>query len=200
MRAPVRFSPLLALATLVLAPGAAPQAARPMAVETTLATASHPPRRVAWAASLPALEITSAATATTERLRLYGPDGEIDADARARFEQLVWKSAHHFSNGRVVIVSGWRDRAGRHTTGEALDFKIMGVKAAALAAWLRGLPRAGVGIYTHPRTQYVHLDVRDESYHWIDASPPGVTWRERQLRDPGQTKRDAAWSPDLDLP
>jgi hypothetical protein len=46
----------------------------------------------------------------------------------------------------------------------------------------------------------VHLDVRDASYHWLDASPPGVKWREKQLRDPTQMKRDAAWSPEQDLP
>ena len=38
------------------------------------------------------------------------------------------------------------------------------------------------------------------AYHWLDASPPGVTWKERQLRDPGQTKRDAAWTPADNLP
>ena len=69
-----------------------------------------------------------------------------------------------------------------------------------LAAYLRGLPRVGVGIYTHPRTQFVHLDVRDQSYHWLDASPPGVKWREMQLRDAGASKRDEAWTPARDLP
>ena len=33
-----------------------------------------------------------------------------------------------------------------------------------------------------------------------ETVPPGVTWRERQLRDPGQAKRDAAWTPSSDLP
>lgn len=210
---------IAALTALAVAPPATSQVAaqRPLAVETTLATASHPARTVAWARALPALELTSGATGVTARIRLYAPDGEIDPSARARMEevvageaephplaprleQLVCKAAHHFGDARVVVVSGWRDRAGRHTTGEALDFKLVGVKAAQLAAWLRTLPRVGVGIYPHPRTQYVHLDVRDASYHWIDASPPGVTWRERQLRDPGQIKRDAAWTPDADLP
>lgn len=110
------------------------------------------------------------------------------------------KAALHYHGARVVAVSGWREHAGRHTAGEALDFKLQGVTAAALAAYLRSLPRVGVGIYTHPRTQYVHLDVREPSYHWLDGSPPGVTWKERQLRDPGQAKRDAAWTPEGDLP
>ena len=90
----------------------------------------------------------------------------------ARLEQLVVKAAHHFGDAHVLVVSGWRERAGRHTSGEALDFKLQGVAAAQLAAYLRGLPRVGVGIYTHPKTQYVHLDVRDASYHWLDALAP----------------------------
>jgi uncharacterized protein YcbK (DUF882 family) len=150
-------------------------------------------------------------------VRLYTRDGEVDEVQRARFEQavardgephvleerlerLVVKAAYHFGGAHVVVVSGWREHAGRHTTGEALDFKLEGVTAAQVAAYLRGLSRVGVGIYTHPRTQYVHLDVREPSYHWLDGSPPGVTWKERQLRDPGQTKRDASWSPEDDLP
>ncbi len=98
------------------------------------------------------------------------------------------------------MVSAWREHAGRHTSGDALDFKLTGVPAAQLAAYLRGLSRVGVGIYTHPRTQYVHLDVRDQSYHWLDASPPGVTWRERRIGDPAQAKRDALWTASSDLP
>ncbi len=193
------------------------QSTRPAAVEVTLVAAPRPARKAAWADALPPVEVASALTATRAPLRLYAPDGQIDAEARARFEQLaagegdphplaarveqlVFKAAYHFGGASVVIVSGWRDHAGRHTTGEALDFKLVGVRAATLAAWLRDLPRAGVGVYTHRRTQYVHLDVRDVSYHWMDGSPPGVTWKERQLRDPRQVERDASWTPDADLP
>lgn len=190
---------------------------RPAAVEVTLAAAPRPARKAAWADALPPVEVVGALAGARTALRLYTPDGQVDAEARARFEQLaagtggphplaprleqlVFKAAYHFGGASVVIVSGWRDHAGRHTSGEALDFKLVGVRAATLAAWLRDLPRAGVGIYTHRRTQYVHLDVRDTSYHWIDASPPGVTWKERQLRDPGQAKRDASWTAEADLP
>jgi uncharacterized protein YcbK (DUF882 family) len=156
-------------------------------------------------------------TEATASFRLYASDGEIDDAARENFErvaagdaephalatrleQLVVKAAYHFKVARVVVVSAWRANAGRHGTGEAIDFKFDGVRAAQLAAYLRRLPRVGVGVYTHPRTQYVHLDVRDESYHWIDASPPGVTWRPARLYDPSCSKRDAAWTPDGDLP
>ena len=112
----------------------------------------------------------------------------------------MFKAAYHFKNAPVVVVSGWRANAGRHGTAEALDFKLRGVPSRSLAAYLRGLPRAGVGVYTHPRTQYVHLDVREPSFHWIDASPPGVKWREAQLGDRTCAKRDASWVPEMDLP
>jgi uncharacterized protein YcbK (DUF882 family) len=174
-------------------------------------------RSVSWAEALAPLEVTNLAKGGNATIRLYGPDGEIDERERARLEtvvavdgqphvlaarleQLVVKAAHHFGDAPVVVVSGWREHAGRHTAGEALDFKLGCIGAARLAAYLRELPRVGVGIYTHPRTQYVHLDVREASYHWLDASPPGVTWRERALRDPGQMKRDASWTPESDLP
>jgi hypothetical protein len=117
-----------------------------------------------------------------------------------RLEKLVFKAAYRFGGARVDVLSGWRENAGRHSAGEALDFKLRGVAAATLAAYLRSLPRVGVGIYTHPRTQFVHLDVRDESYYWLDASPPGIHGRARQLRDPRAPQRDATWLPDMDLP
>src|SRR5215472_10156295 len=110
------------------------------------------------------------------------------------------KAAYHFGRARIQIVSGFRSNAGRHGTGEALDFRLVGVRASILAAFLRDTPRAGVGIYTHPRTQFVHLDVRDVSYHWIDGSAPGKHWREGALRDPSGKKRDASWTPESDLP
>jgi hypothetical protein len=193
----------------------------PMGIETTLTLGARQARTVSWAVGLLPVSVTDGNSRTRVDLRLYTPDGEIDPAAKGRFEELVsrdgevhvlsdrvvkllFKAAYHFA-GRsgppaVTIVSAWRRHAGRHTSGEALDFKLAGVYSGQLAAYLRGLPRVGVGIYTHPRTQYVHLDVRDQSYHWLDASPPGITWRERQIRDPHQAERDATWTPSNDLP
>src|SRR6185503_20976178 len=95
---------------------------------------------------------------------------------------------------KIVLVSSFRprDRRGRggyHTTGDAVDFRLVGVGARKLASHARHFARAGVGIYTHPSTQYVHLDARDESYHWIDSSPSGRTWKEAQLRDADRETR-----------
>ncbi len=207
--------PFTSVGVLRSAPTVAPGRA---VIETPLAAAvDRDARTASWAEALQPLEVTSVATGASASIRLYTPEGEVDEEARmqlehvaardgeqheldARLDQLVVKAAYHFGGAHVLVVSGWRAHAGRHSSGEALDFKLQGVPAARLAAYLRGLPRAGVGIYTHPRTQYVHLDVREPSYHWIDASPPGVTWKERRLRDPHQVERDASWTPENDLP
>jgi uncharacterized protein YcbK (DUF882 family) len=163
---------------------------------------------------------------TRERaeLRLYDATGALDqaaltrldellADARdperverapidRRALQLLFKAAYDFGAAEIEIISGYRKpgrrREGLHGQARAIDFKLPGVKAAELASYLRRLPRAGVGIYTHPRTQYVHLDVRELSYHWLDASPPRRHWRERSLGriSPGHDR----YEPEMDLP
>ncbi len=217
---------LLVLAAVVTVAGAiasdGPASARGLGearvcIETPLAAALRPARVAVWAEKLGPIEVEGAATPQVTPIRLYGADGEIDPAALTAFEQaasrddevhplaarvvqLVFKAAYHFGGARVVIVSGFRPHAGKHGTNEAVDFKLKGVRAARLAAYLRGLPRAGVGIYTHPRTQYVPLDVREPSFHWIDASPPGVHWREGALWDKHIVQRDASWTPEMDLP
>ncbi len=177
----------------------------------------------AWAKALREVSVHNRNTGAKAALRLYRDDGSLDVAAAKHFMvvaasektdaaepteplperlvQLVFRASYHFKGAAVVIVSATRKGArGRHGDGQAIDFFLDGVKAPALAAYLRATPRAGVGIYTHPKTQYVHLDVRDHSYHWLDGSPPGVKWRERLLSDPKQAKRDASYRPVLDLP
>ena len=128
-----------------------------------------------------------------------GRDGEPHPLA-PRVEQLLFKAAYHFGGAPIVVVSAWRSHAGKHTAGEAIDFKLRGVPAAKVAAYLRGLSRVGVGIYTHPSTQFVHVDVRDPSYHWVDGSASGARGRERQMADRTVLKRDAAYAAEMDLP
>ena len=204
--------------------GAAPKAA----VKHARVVQSAPPRPLAaeprraaarWAIGLAPVDVRMRNTGAQAMIRLYTDDGSIDREAArsfmkvaasakgndeplpTRLVQLVIRASYHFGNKRVVIVSATRKGArGKHGAGEAIDFKLEGVRASSLASYLRGLPRAGVGIYTHSKTQYVHLDVRDRSFHWIDGSPPGVTWREKALRDPKQPTRDASYDPAMDLP
>ncbi|MBX3223743.1 MAG: DUF882 domain-containing protein [Labilithrix sp.] len=185
------------------------------------------PPKVAWASSLPAIDVKNRNTNARAKIRLYADDGTLDRDALrdfmrvaasaadladgpsgevaepldTRLVQLAFRAAYHFKNAPIVLVSATRKGAhGKHGTGDALDFQLVGVRAATLAAHARSYPRVGVGIYTHPKTQYIHLDVREQSFHWLDGSPPGVTWRERRLADRSQQRRDAAYARALDLP
>jgi uncharacterized protein YcbK (DUF882 family) len=187
-------------------------------LETALRTPPPNERTASWAIALPPIDVSSVVTREHASVRLYADDGEIDDSARAtleriaandnpphvlaaRVEQLLVRASYHFGGAPVQLVSAFRWRASRHGTGEAIDFKLKGVPSWQVAAYLRKTPRAGVGIYTNPNTQFVHIDVRDQSYHWVDASPPGVHWHERGLGDTAaNTKRDAAWIPEDDLP
>jgi uncharacterized protein YcbK (DUF882 family) len=180
-----------------------------------------------WAALLPAIEVKNRNTGARAKIRLYAddggmdrsalrhfmriacssadapdtPDGEVAEPLDPRLVQLAFRAAYHFKSPAIVVISATRRGShGKHGTGDALDFQLEKVKAATLAAYARGYPRAGVGIYTHPRTQFVHVDVRERSYHWIDGSPPGVTWREKMLPDPTQQRRDASYVTAMDLP
>ena len=181
------------------------------------------PGSAAWASALPPIHFKNPNTNTNSEadISLYAKDGTVDRNALDAFDdlvakdgkvhaiaprtiQLVVKAAYHFHAKEVVIISAYRPKRrrdhGPHTTGSAIDFQLPGVPARTLAAYLRKEPRAGVGIYTNPRTQFVHVDSREQSYHWLDASPPGVVWREKGLGDPDREARDASYTPERDLP
>jgi uncharacterized protein YcbK (DUF882 family) len=167
------------------------------------------------------LHVLNVNTLAEVTVRLYASDGALDPQALADFSrvasgddgpaldprlvQLVAKAAYELGATSIDAISGFRPMkngkaAGRHTTGEALDFRLEGVKTPKLAMHVRAFAHAGVGIYTHRLTQYIHLDVRDESYHWVDGSPPGVTWREQPIPDWRARLRDLAYAPEMDLP
>ncbi len=183
--------------------------------------AEHGAGTVPWVAKLDPIRVKNVNTNVQEEISLYAKDGSVDKTALATFNdavsrdgrlksiaqrtvQLVVKAASHFHVNEIVVISAFRPATrhdhGPHTTGAAVDFQLPGVAASKLAAYLRKQPKAGVGIYTNPRTQFVHVDSREQSYHWIDASPPGVVWREKGLSDPTREARDAAYTPDDDLP
>ena len=175
---------------------------------------------------LPTLRFSNENVGQSADVRLYDDLGRVDESEAARLDallgdtrdpknwatltldrrtlQLAVRAALHFRVSQVQVVSAYRKpgrRAeGPHASGKALDFKLPGVPARTLAAYLRGLPRVGVGIYTHPRTSYVHLDDRPQSFYWLDASPPGRTWREMSLRDAGSAERDARYTRAFDWP
>jgi uncharacterized protein YcbK (DUF882 family) len=178
-------------------------------------------------AMLPALRIVNVNSRKSDTIRLYDMRGRLDEDAAAaldvlladsrdpdnirmkeldrRVYQMLYRAAYHFHSSLIEVVSAYREprsrSEGRHGFGRALDFRLNNVSAPWLAAYLRStMARVGVGFYTHPSTQFVHLDDRDRSYFWVDASPPGRHWRERPIGVVGAAKRDAAYEPRFDWP
>ncbi len=168
---------------------------------------------------LPAVTFHNRNSQQTLTAKLYHQAGEIDESAAVRIDevladmrdpkrpkttpidrrllQLLYRTAYHFNAPSIEVTSAFRmpgrKREGLHALGRAIDFAIVGVKTEELASYLRKLPRVGVGLYTHRRTRFVHLDVREQSYHWLDASPPGRTWRGMSLGDNGLVARDAGY-------
>jgi uncharacterized protein YcbK (DUF882 family) len=198
----------------------------PLKAPTLLPAAEVAPPGHGRFEQLSALRIENQTTRETRELRLYDARGQIDeaaageldellCDARdpkhheatrlnRRTLQLLYKAAYHFESYEVEVVSAYRKpgrrREGPHGTGAAIDFRLRGVSAKLLASYLREIPRTGVGIYTHPKTQFVHLDSREHSFHWIDASPPRRHWREKSIGARDLEKRDALFSSEQDWP
>lgn len=172
------------------------------------------------------IQITYPNSGRSVSVRLYDEVGRIDEQAATgldallcdakdsdddraktldrRLLQIVFRAAYHFSTDKVLVVSACRKPTrkpeGAHAQGRAIDFKLGGVASPILAAYLRTIPRVGVGIYTHPKTQFVHLDVREHSFHWMDASPPGRHWRERNISSKTLNVLDSHYSRQDDWP
>ncbi|MFT3923065.1 MAG: D-Ala-D-Ala carboxypeptidase family metallohydrolase [Myxococcales bacterium] len=95
---------------------------------------------------------------------------------------LIHRATRHFEAPFVNLVSGIRrDRgASRHTHGLAADIVLPGVEDEDLADFFRQQGFIGVGVYT--RAGFVHVDVRDRSFFWVDPSPPGKSMKIRPVR------------------
>jgi len=203
-----------------------PAATAPSKHPPRLLGAPPAPRPLTRFEQLSALRIENQTTRETRELKLYDANGQIDEAAAAQLDellcdarspkhhattrlnrrtlQLLYKAAYHFTAYEVEVVSAYRKpgrrREGPHGTGAAIDFRLRGVGARELASYLRELPRTGVGVYTDKRTQYVHIDSREHSFHWLDASPPRRRWREKSIGAPDLEKRDVLYKPADDWP
>jgi uncharacterized protein YcbK (DUF882 family) len=115
-------------------------------------------------------------------------------------DRLLWYLyvvSYHYDKP-IRLISGLRSKArktSRHSSGNASDFRIDGVKNKDLWAYCKSrFKKVGLGYY--PNSKFVHMDVRDKSYYWIDDSGPGEPskyrdgtaqpvkeWREQRDRD-----------------
>jgi len=110
----------------------------------------------------------------------YRKDGS-SAPIHPRLLELVYRAVLHFEAPYVHVISGYRPtrRTSRHAQGRAIDLVLPGVSDRRLARFLSEQGFVGVGIY--PKSGFVHLDVRAQSYFWIDRSAPGRRQRLRRI-------------------
>jgi uncharacterized protein YcbK (DUF882 family) len=102
------------------------------------------------------------------------------------------------------IVSGYRHKArktSRHYKGWAVDFRVEGANVKRVWEMCKRFKATGCGYY--PKSGFVHMDVRDKNYAWIDVSGPGEKARYvRNETDAGKAlaARAAADEVDRDTP
>ncbi|MBW2260898.1 MAG: YcbK family protein [Deltaproteobacteria bacterium] len=80
-------------------------------------------------------------------------------------------------DGVLMVSSGYREPGhgtkptSMHTKGMAADVKHPYLPAKSIADFAREWGAGGVGYY--PKTTFVHLDVREKPFYWIDYSAKG---------------------------
>ncbi len=108
--------------------------------------------------------------------------------------QTVYALQTYFAAPEVRVISGYRmpkhGGGSNHGKGRALDFVIPGVRNEELASYARSMGFKGVG--TYPLSGFVHVDIRDRSYSWVDSSAPGKRNRERGVLGDVAAASDAA--------
>lgn len=186
-------------------PNAPPVLTRRSRDTTGPSLADHYPLPDRWKRVRPGeLELYVLGVRDSTRVQLFMDNGKMDEDAldslKLAFGDLKKKRTRHV-NGRlltilylvgqayerpVILVSGFRAPGGktkstsRHATAQAADIRLPGVPPEHLAELLRAnFENVGVGHY--PTSKFVHIDVRDKSYYWVDHSGPGQKQRERAV-------------------
>jgi uncharacterized protein YcbK (DUF882 family) len=100
------------------------------------------------------------------RCRRTGAESPIDP----RLIEMLYKISQR-SGEKIVLISGFRSPAfaapaSYHTRGMAADIRIPGMTTLMVRDLARSMGVRGVGYY--PRSQFVHVDLRDEPFFWTD--------------------------------
>jgi hypothetical protein len=111
-----------------------------------------------------------------------------------RLLDMVYRLQAHFHAPEIRIISGYRTPRGagatsNHGKGRALDLVVPGASDEDVAKFARAEGYAGVGVY--PVSGFVHVDVRERSYFWVDTSGPGKRSRIRGILADLAAKSDA---------
>lgn len=107
---------------------------------------------------------------------------------------LIYRIQSHFHAQEIRVVSCYRTPHGanssNHGRGRAIDIIVPGASDVLVAQFAREQGFVGVGLY--PTSGFVHVDVRQRSYFWLDSSAPGHRNRERGVLGDLAKKSDAA--------
>lgn len=129
-----------------------------------------------------------------ERAQVALADDESgsEREVHPRLLLLLHRAALHFEVPYVHVISGYRPESetSRHGQGRAVDVVLPGVSNEALARFFRRQGFVGVG--TYPHSGFVHVDVRDRSYYWVDGSGPGQPSQHRAVRAAERAPHDSA--------
>jgi uncharacterized protein YcbK (DUF882 family) len=105
---------------------------------------------------------------------------------------LVYRAQRRFDAEEIRVISGYRapgaKGASNHGRGRAIDVVIPGAKDTDVVQWARQVGFTGVGLY--PVGGFCHLDVRPQSYFWVDSSGPGQRNREAPVLGSQAQKSD----------
>ncbi len=108
---------------------------------------------------------------------------------------MLYRIQTHFEAQEIRVMSAFRtpvpgNGQGLHGKGRAVDFVVPGASDMDVARYARELGFVGVGVY--PIGSFVHVDVRERSYFWMDKSGPGHKSRERGILLDVAQRSDAA--------
>ncbi len=113
---------------------------------------------------------------------LRDPRAGNEHPVEPRLLDAIYRIQVHFHAQEIRVISGYRTPHGGHSNhgkGRAMDVVVPGTHDADVARFARGMGFMGVGLY--PVSGFVHVDVRDRSYFWVDYSGPGRRNRERGI-------------------
>ena len=100
-----------------------------------------------------------------------------------RLLDAIYRLQTHFKAPEIRIISGYRTprraTTSNHGRGRAMDLVVPGATDEDVAKFAREQGFSGVGIY--PVSGFVHVDVRERSYFWVDTSGPGKRSRIRGI-------------------
>ncbi len=110
-----------------------------------------------------------------------------------RLLDLVYRLQVRFQAHEIRIISAYRTprngATSNHGKGRAMDLVVPGASDEEVAKLAREQGFAGVGIY--PVSGFVHVDVRERSFFWVDNSGPGKRNRTRGILGDVAQKSDA---------